>query len=140
MFPEATILLCTFHVIKYVKTLISTAVCTVETKNELLNNFKELLYSKSDADYEKKKKKLSSKKQTIEFRVNKKYVLLTNFQKTGTTAKTCGLFITVATFQLWATIQITRVERSFWTLKSSPRKILPLMFLVDFKTYVLRKN
>lgn len=46
------ILLCNFHVIKYLKNLISTALVTVEVKNDLMDKFKRVIYATSEEDYE----------------------------------------------------------------------------------------
>ena len=56
VFPEAKILLCTFHVLKYEKNLIATVLVQVEKKNDIMSSFKEMLYARSLDSYDEKKR------------------------------------------------------------------------------------
>lgn len=47
VFKTSIILLCNFHVIKYVKKLVATALITVEQKNEIMKEFKVMMYSRT---------------------------------------------------------------------------------------------
>ena len=53
IFPVATVLLLVFHVLKFMKTLISTALTTVEIKKDIFTKFRSLTYCPSQSLYEK---------------------------------------------------------------------------------------
>ena len=50
IFPESTVLLCIFHAIKFIKTLIATAPIVVERKQAILLQFRKVLYSQTETD------------------------------------------------------------------------------------------
>ena len=52
VFPEAVVLLCIFHVIKFMKVLFASAPIVVDRKHELLESFKKILYSSSSEVFE----------------------------------------------------------------------------------------
>ena len=77
VFIQSTILLCTFHVIKYVKNLIATAPVTVDIKNSVMTNFKEMVYACTEEIYEDRKNAfLLSTAGGLQVRTNKQYVPL----------------------------------------------------------------
>jgi len=60
IFPAATILLCNFNVIKYLKNLIATAILKVEEKNDLMNKLKSAMYAQLEEDCKMEKTALQS--------------------------------------------------------------------------------
>ena len=54
VFPNSEIILCRFHVIKYMKGIIASAVIPVEEKHTILSAFKAVVYARSEDDYDRK--------------------------------------------------------------------------------------
>ena len=66
VFKNCRILLCRFHVVKYVKSIISTAVVDKVKKEAILSIFKHVVWSRSRDDYEKYSKSLLAEAADIE--------------------------------------------------------------------------
>ncbi|CAF1088511.1 unnamed protein product [Brachionus calyciflorus] len=60
-FLNATILLCVFHVIKYLKTVISKLVIDVNSKNEFMKSIQGMVYAKDEVVYQKYYEELKEK-------------------------------------------------------------------------------
>ena len=58
IFPDARILLCIFHAIKFMRTLIASAPVVVEKKKEILDQFRVVLYSSKEEVVKKEDAKL----------------------------------------------------------------------------------
>ena len=57
VFPGSRILLCNFHAIKFMRTLIASAPIVVETKTEILTQFKKVLYANTEDMFKVEDKK-----------------------------------------------------------------------------------
>ena len=132
VFPTAAILLCYFHVIKYVKNLIATALITVESKNELMNNFKAMMYARTEALYEETKNEFLVSVEGVEVRVGQKYVSLKNqFLKNWDTCKEMWTACHRKHLPTLGDNTNNRIERSFWTLKMSIRDRFPAVPVIQ---------
>ena len=70
IFPNATILLCIFHVIKFVRTLISTALVIVDKKKVILQKFKAVLFSRDTDTFKKNNDSFTEEIMGVQVRVN----------------------------------------------------------------------
>ena len=122
VFPLAVILLCTFHVIKYIKLVISSAVVVVDKKRFIMDSFKALLYAKTEEDFNEKLSEFKIAIRGVEVRIgnSKNYVSLeAYFSKNW-----CNCIAMWARYKrkglpLLGDHTSNRIERTFWTLKSS---------------------
>ena len=55
VFPAARILLCYFHVLKYLKNMIATALVTVEVKESIMAKFKAVMYAVTEDIFQENK-------------------------------------------------------------------------------------
>ena len=53
IFPSSTVLLCIFHALKYIRSLVATALVKQEEKGDIFAEFKKVLYSKSTEELNK---------------------------------------------------------------------------------------
>ena len=79
IFSGAIVLLCTFHVLKFMRTLISTALTTQEIKKDIFDNFRVLTYCPSRSLYEELKKNFLDVIKNLQVRTNDKYVNFTSY-------------------------------------------------------------
>lgn len=132
IFPNSRILLCKFHVIKYVKNLVATATVTVEKKNEIMNSFKAALYSRSQSDYELKKKEFLESSKDVQVRVQKKYVLLEDqFINNWDNCKEMWVMHYRSTLPTLGDSTNNRIERSFGVLKESIKNRFPSLPVIE---------
>ena len=102
IFPSATILLCIFHVLKYMKNLVSTAVVKQDVKYEIFAQFKKLLYSRSEDAFERENKVFLDTIKGVEIKAGDKYVQLTTYYlKNWESSKRCGLNVQDAPSSAW---------------------------------------
>ena len=117
-YPNSTVLLCIFHAIKFLRTLFATALATVEKKEEIMANFKLLLYAHDPESFNVANENFLKLCVDVEVRSNDKYVNLSEYFKKNWSSCT----------HMWAkhlrkglsTLgdhTTNRVERIFWTLK-----------------------
>lgn len=144
IFSSATVLLCKFHVIKYIKRLVSTAYNKqIDEKHKILDAFKKCLYAQSYKEYEEQKKKfLDICKSVKVFAGTKdKYVTLEEqFLKNWDSCKEMWVHYFRKHLPLMGDTTTNRIERSFWTLKqyiqtkyhSLPTIYLCIKELIDF--------
>ena len=76
IFPMSVVLLCIFHCLKYMRTLFSTIPDAVEVKEEVMDQFKRVLYSHSEEIFVTENEKLLTLIETLTVRTSKKYVSL----------------------------------------------------------------
>jgi len=120
VFPSAAILLCNFHVIKYVKNLIATALVKVEVKDEIMTYFKSMMYARSEEAYNKRRTILLLSVEGVQVRANKKYILLSEqFLNNWHTSKEMWVAYYRRELPTYGDNTSNRIKRSFWTLKQS---------------------
>jgi hypothetical protein len=126
VFEKATILLCTFHIIKYVKNLVATAPIVIEIKNYIMTKFKNMLYAQSEELYDENKNIFLASVNDIQVRVNMKYDSLKE-QFDNNCNSSCKIMWVKCFRKKLPTLgdnTKNRIERSFWTLKQSSQKVL----------------
>ena len=74
IFELSTVLLCVFHVLKFMKDLVATAVATVEMMGDIFEKFKSLVYCPSQALYGDQKQEFLQSIKDIEVRCDKSCV------------------------------------------------------------------
>ena len=141
IFTEATILLCRFHVFKFLKTLVATAVTTVEIKNEIFAKFKDLTHTPSQSLYEDRRREFLSSIQDINIRVDQKYVSFTDyFNKNWDTCTPMWVKYHRNNLPLFGDHTTNRIERQFETFKQSlaetfsaiPKTSEAIIHLIEF--------
>ena len=91
-FANPNVLLCNFHALKFIRTLVSTAVTTVEIKALIFDKFKNVLYSNTEEIYKDLNDDFLSNIRDIEVRRSEKYVSFYDYykKKIGKIVHTCG--------------------------------------------------
>ena len=135
LFPHSRILLCHFHVLKWIKKIIATVPKEMSVRKELFHCFKKMMYAPTESDFEEQYKKWNELAEDIEVRVSSvkdaPYVNLKNYFFNNW----------MSCVQMWATFErknlpiasdntTNRVERSFgvlkYTLRMNNRKNIPM--------------
>ena len=80
-FSEVTILLCVFYVLKYMRTLISTAVTRVEKQEAIFRKFKEVVYAHTEDIFMVNNSDFLTEIGDIEVRKNGKYTSLSDYYR-----------------------------------------------------------
>lgn len=120
VFGTVRILLCNFHVIKYVKNLIATAPVIVEIKSDIMANFKKMLYAGKEDVYQYSKTVFLASVKDIQVRVTSKYVSLEDqFINNWDSCKEMWVACYRKGLPTLGDNTNNRIERSFWTLKQS---------------------
>ena len=123
-FPGCTVLLCQFHTLKYMRTLLATALATVEKKTELFAQFKKILYAHSEVSYYEENATFieASRSTDIQIRINQQYKSLhTYYSKNWESCKTMWVKCFRKNLPILGDNTTNRVERTFWSLKQSLR-------------------
>ena len=119
-FTEATILLCRFHVFKFMKTLIATALTTVEIKDQIYSKFRELTYTPSESLYDDRRREFLDTIKDVQIRVNKVYVGFTDyFIKNWDTCTSMWVKYHRNDLPLFGDHTTNRIERQFEALKQT---------------------
>ena len=80
-FSEVTILLCVFYVLKYMRTLISTAVTRVEKQEAIFRKFKKVVYAHTDDIFKVINSDFLTEIGDIEVRQNGKYTSQSDYYR-----------------------------------------------------------
>lgn len=119
-FPGATVLLCVFHVFKFMKTLISTAVTTVEIKKDIFLKFRSLTYCPSQSLYDDLRKDFLNAIKDVQVRCNDTYVNFTRyFEKNWDSCPDMWVKFYRNSLPLLGDHTTNRIERQFWSFKES---------------------
>ena len=81
VFPMSVVLLCIFHCLKFQRTLFSTILAKVEVKEEVMDQFKKVLYSHTEEIFVVENKKFLQLIETLEVRTDGKYVSLKEYYR-----------------------------------------------------------
>ncbi|GBN27314.1 hypothetical protein AVEN_190515-1 [Araneus ventricosus] len=132
VFGRAIILLCYFHVLKYVKNLITTAPVIVEVKSDIMTKFKKMLDAGTEDIYEEHKKDSLTTVKTVQVRVNKKYVSLEDqFINNWDSCKEMWVAYFRKCLATLGDNTNNRIEISFWTLKQSIHVKFPTLPVIE---------
>ena len=120
LFPSAVVLLCVFHAIKFIKTLIATCPVVVETKSNLLLQFRRVLYSHTEDIFKLEDQKFVEMCGNLQVKTGENYVSFAEYYIRNW--RSCsGMWVKFYRKNLPTLGDNTsnRVERMFWTLKQS---------------------
>ena len=118
IFTESTILLCRFHVFKFMRNLIATALTTVEIKSVIFEKFKVLTYCPSASLYENLKIDFIHSSKDVQIRVNQTYVKLVDyFNKNWEPCAAMWVKYYRNNLPLFGDHTTNRIERQFQTFK-----------------------
>ena len=141
IFPGVVVLLCTFHVFKFMRSLITTALTTQEIKKEIFEKFRALTLCPSRSLYEDLKKNFLDVIKDIQVRSNGKYVSFTAYYlKNWDSCTEMWVKFHRNDLPLFGDGTTNRIERTFWSFKQSladrftktPKTSEAIIHLVDF--------
>ena len=123
LFPNSVILLCTFHVLKYIKGMIATALVPQERKSSINTAFRALVFAKDEADFNTKLITWTKEVEGVEVRTSTKqeanYVPLTTYyEKNWGSVREMWARFERKTLPIGAEHTTNRLERSFGVLKA----------------------
>ena len=119
-FPHATVLLCIFHVLKFVRSLFATAVVVVEKKKTMLQKFRALVYARDDDDFNVANDAFLAEILGVVVTVGKSERDLTDYyNKNWISCKEMWVKYLRKHLPLLGDHTTNRIERMFWTLKKS---------------------
>ena len=76
VFPTAIVLLCVFHCLKYMRNLFATIPEVVQVKEEVMDQFKKIVYSHTENIFEEQSLKFEELVENLEVRTGQNYVSL----------------------------------------------------------------
>ena len=138
---RVTVLLCIFHVLKFVRSLFATAVVVVEKKKTMLLKFRALVFARDDADFNTANDAFLAEVHGVVVTVGKSERDLTDYyNKNWISCKEMWVKYLRKHLPLLGDHTTNRIERMFWTLKKSisdtfnsvPKTITSVMHLVKF--------
>ena len=141
VFVASTILLCIFHVLKFQKLLFSTAKVDVEVKQEIMDAFKSMVYSRTEESFLANLQSFYTRIVGIDVRSNKIYVSLRRyFDKNWLPDKGMWAMYKRKELPVLGDNTNNRVERAFGTMKKSikesfsgsPTTAKALVHLINF--------
>ena len=119
-FSKAKILLCIFHVLKFIRTLTSTAYATIEQKRAIFGKFKLVLYSRNEEIYERCNADLIQEIGDIQVRQNDTYISFKDYYcKNWEASAPMWVKFYRSGCPLLGDHTTNRIERMFWSLKQS---------------------
>ena len=120
VFPMSVVLLCIFHCLKFQRTLFSTILAKVEVKEEVMDQFKKVLYSHTEEIFVVENKKFLQLIETLEVRTDGKYVSLKEYyRKNWMTCKLMWVRCYRKKLPLLGDNTTNRIENKFGVLKKS---------------------
>ena len=141
VFPGSRILLCNFHAIKFMRTLIASAPIVVETKTEILTQFKKVLYANTEDMFKVEDKKFVKICGAITVKTGKNQSSLAEYYiRNWRQCKEMWVKYYRKSLSCLGDNTSNRVERYFWTLKkafqdtflSLPNTLTAAVHLVKF--------
>ena len=141
IFPISTVLLCIFHALKYMRTLISTALARQEKKTEIFGQFKTVLYSSTQEVFQKENETFLEMVKNVEVKIRDKYVQLdAYYSRNWEKSKLMWVKCYRNSLLLLGDNTSNRVESSFGLLKktimdtfvANPKTIVAVQHLVEF--------
>lgn len=119
-FSEVVVLLCAFHVLKFMRRLIATALTDADTKKVVFEKFHKLTYCPSASLYEDCKNDFLISIKDLEVRSSQTYVKFTDyFEKNWVSCAEMWIKFYRNDLPLFGDHTTNRIERQFWTLKES---------------------
>ena len=140
-FPRVTVLLCIFHVLKFVRSLFATAVVLIDKKQAMLQRFKEVVYAHDDDEFNSTNDAFLAEISGVTVTVGKSERDLTDYyNKNWLNCKEMWVKYLRKHLPLLGDHTTNRIERMFWTLKKSlseafnsvPKTITSVMHLVKY--------
>ena len=120
VFPLSIILLCIFHCLKYKRTLFSTIPDVVERKNEVMVQFKRVLYSNTEEIFFEENSKFLELIEGLQVRRDKKYVSLKGYyEKNWLNCSNMWVKCYRKSLPLLGDNTTNRIENKFGCLKKS---------------------
>ena len=120
VFPLSVVLLCIFHCLKFMRTLFSTIPDTVEVKEEVMDQFKKVLYSHTEEIFLVENEKLLQLIEKLEVRTDGKYVSLKGYYtKNWMSCKLMWVRCYRKKLPLLGDNTTNRIENKFGVLKKS---------------------
>ena len=120
VFPMSIILLCVFHCLKFMRTLFSTIPGVVEVKEEVMDQFKKVLYSQTEEIFAVENEKFMKLVENLEIRTGGKYVNLKNYYvKNWLSCKLMWVKCFRKNLPLLGDNTTNRIENKFGVLKKS---------------------
>ena len=117
-FPGCTILLGQFHTLTFMRTLLATALETVEKTNELCAMFKRVVYAPSEESYNAVNLNFIEASTGVQTRINQTYRSLQDYyRKNWETCKKMWVKCFRKYLPILGDNTTNRVERTFWSLK-----------------------
>ena len=141
LFPEARVLLCHFHAIKFMRTLIASAPILVEKKKNILLQFKTLLYSNTEEIYKKEEAKFIRTCRTVTVKSGQSQVSLADYYvRNWQSCKAMWVRCFRKSLPCMGDNTSNRVERYFWTVKKAfkdtfmtlPSTVIAAVHLIKF--------
>ena len=119
--PESVVLLCIFHVLKFHRSLVSTALARQEVKHEIFKYFKKVLHSRTEDKFIENNEAYLNIVGNVEIRTsNKEYVKLSDYyKKNWESCKHMWVKCYRSHLPLLGDNTSNRVEGQFGTLKKS---------------------
>ena len=149
LFPDARILLCIFHAIKFMKTLIASAPVLVSTKMKLVDQFKTVLYSNTEEIFKVQDRKFLRICGRITVTTGKKQSPLADYYiRNWQACKEMWVKCYRKNLPLLGDNTSNRVERYFWTIKkaltdtflSLPSTVKAAVYLIKFADQRLQEK
>ena len=120
IFPGSIVLLCCFHVMKYIRCLVSTALTTQDVKNDIYSQFNKVLYSKREDIFEVENQLFLDMIDNVQVRSGKNYVNFKSYYiKNWESSKEMWVRYFRNSMPLLGDNTSNRVESSFNILKKS---------------------
>ena len=123
IFPSSTVLLCIFHALKYIRSLVATALIKQEEKGDIFAEFKKVLYSKSTEEFNKENEVFHDMIKNVEVRVKDSYVKFEEYySRNWESSKLMWVKCFRNKLPLLGDNTSNRVESSFALLKKTVRE------------------
>ena len=149
VFPHARVLLCIFHAIKFLRTLFASAPVLKEKKEELLDQFRAVLYSNTEEVFNEEDKKFVKACENVTVKTGKNYDDLAEYYtRNWRSCKEMWVKCYRKSLPCLGDNTSNRVERFFWTIKkafqdtfmSLPNTMKAAIYLVKFADQRLQEK
>ena len=149
VFPQARVLLCVFHAIKFIRTLLASAPELKEKKEELLDQFRAVLYSNTEEVFNEEDKKFVKACGDVTVKTGKNQDVLAEYYiRNWRSCKEMWVKCYRKNLPCLGDNTSNRVERFFWTLKkafqdtfmSLPKTMKAAIYLVKFADQRLQEK
>ena len=141
VFPRASVLLCIFHAIKFMKVLFASAPVLIEKKDAMLSQFRKILYSNSEEEFKAEESEFLKVCKGVTVKTRDKQSPLDDYYiRNWRSCKEMWVKVYRKPLPRCGDNTSNRVERFFWTLKKSihdtflslPPTVMAAVHLIKF--------